>query len=250
MDRINNTRVTNVNPANGSAPARRPATTGNTNKPAQQAPATQNTRANDNTVVRRNVNRQSELPANTRSFPTPGVSQASGNSPVTRDSLIRALRSSSIGSAYEANKAKMDNIADTAIRVGQQEGVDPRILFAMAMQESRCGTDTTHSGGADRARGVMGIKPSSAGAAGMRGANLEDTATNMTASARYLKVVAREARVSPSSLNSGNLGSDTWKILLSYRHGAGTIRNHGTANRSYENVGPYLRSMGVNIAPR
>lgn len=247
MCRINNTRLPNVNPSAGPAPVRRPASSA---KPVQQTAPPQNTRVADNTAVRRNVNRQSELPANTRSFPTPGVSQSSGNSPVTRDTLIRALRNSSIGSAYEANKAKMDNIADTAIRVGQQEGIDPRILFAMAMQESRCGTDTRHSGGADRARGVMGIKPSSAGAAGMRGANLEDTTTNITASARYLKVVAREARVSPSSLNSANLGSDTWKILLSYRHGAGTIRNHGTANRSYENVGPYLRSMGVNIAPR
>lgn len=189
---------------------------------------------------------------------------------IIKDTLINAIKSSDLSDKYLSsgkNKQTIDKIAEASISVGQKENVDPRLLFAIAMQESDCGTNTKHTGSA---KGAMGILPGALKAVksqpefrkGLENTTHAQLATNheksMLVAARYLKVVARELEakvnkgISEDSLGVGNLNSDTWKILSSYRWGAGAaakdLKKDGDIDKGYEKTfKDYLSSMGVNL---
>ncbi len=154
--------------------------------------------------------------------------------PVTKETLMGAIESDNgpgglaaklTGKGGAANRAKFEKIAETCIKVGQKEGVDPRILFAMAMQESDCGLNTKHS---SSAMGVTGMKPSSAPDRSAR-TKLDDPEVCLTQTARYLKgQLVRELKakghdVSAADVAPGANNAGTAKLLLAYRYGAGAL---------------------------
>lgn len=186
--------------------------------------------------------------------------------PITRDALMGAieadngpdgLASKLEGKRGPANRKKFEEIADLCIKIGNEENVDPRILFAMAMQESDCGLNTRHS---SSATGVTGMKPSSAPDASAR-RHLNDPETCLRQTARYLKgQIVREMNapgrnhgVSAADLAPGNNNDNTAKILLAYRYGAGgansRLRSSSIADlrttSDYSNVFRHMRDMGL-----
>lgn len=151
--------------------------------------------------------------------------------PVTKETLMGAIAADN-GPGGLASKlsnpksrATFEKIAETCIKVGQKEGVDPRILFAMAMQESDCGLNTKHS---SSAQGVTGMKPTSAPDRSARG-KLSDPEVCLTQTARYLKgqlvreLNAKGHNVSAADVAPGANNSGTEKLLLAYRYGAGAL---------------------------
>lgn len=250
-------------------PIERPDNVRRTSAPTSQPPAQrpQNTPSQPpqdqkNTVQVRNTRQAAMNPVSTN---------FSGGGGVTRDTLMNALGRSDLASRLSnpANRRTMENIADKCIEVGRRENVDPRLLFAMAMQESDCGLSLDHAGSAT---GAMGIMPGALRAVmadrtlsrGLEGTSHSQLRNNhdksITVAARYLKVAAREFEsatrgntgVSASDLAPGNLGPDTWKILASYRHGAGAAARDYNADRDidrgYErDFQNYLRLLNVNI---
>lgn len=228
-------------------------------------------------AAKSNVNvsnsKKSNMSPVAKSFPTPP--QQRGATPtVTRDTLLGALRRSDIASLYNnpANRPAMERIADLAISVGQRENVDPRLLFAMAMQESNGGLSLDHPGSAT---GAMGIMPDaltavqrdpvlSQGLKETRHSSLRnDPEKSMVVAARYLKIAAREfeaqttgnSGVTASDLAPNNLSKDTWAILASYRHGARNAAKDYNADkkidRGYEPAFQnYLRLLNVNIVSK
>ncbi|MFN4149591.1 MAG: transglycosylase SLT domain-containing protein [Candidatus Sericytochromatia bacterium] len=218
----------------------------------------------------KSTNNTSKLSSGNAQAIFPIFEQTPTNTGITKDTLITAIKNSDLSDKYEGNsksKETMDRIAEASISVGQKENVDPRLLFAIAMQESDCGTNTKHAGSA---KGAMGILPGALKAVksqpefkkGLESTTHAQLATNheksMVVAARYLKVAARELEakvnkgISEDSLGVGNLNSDTWKILSSYRWGAGAaakdLKKDGDIDKGYEKTfKDYLSSMGVNL---
>ncbi|MGE3725915.1 MAG: hypothetical protein AB7I41_10215 [Candidatus Sericytochromatia bacterium] len=162
------------------------------------------------------------------------VSFPDSGGPVTKETLMGAieadngpggLASKLTGKSGAANRAKFEKIAETCVKVGQKEGVDPRILFAMAMQESDCGLNTRHN---SSAQGITGMKPTSAPDRSAR-TKLADTEVCLTQTARYLKgQLVRELKakghdVSAADVAPGANNAGTAKLLLAYRYGAGAL---------------------------
>lgn len=191
-------------------------------------------------------------------------------SSVTKDTLINAIKSSDLAEKYESSsssKKTIDSIAELSISVGERENIDPRLLFAIAMQESDCGTNTKHAGSA---KGAMGILPAALTSVkrdptfkkGLENTTHAQLSTNheksLIVASRYLKIATRELEakvksgISEDSLSIGNLNYDTWKILSSYRWGAGTaskdLKKDGDIDKGYEKTfKKYLESMGINL---
>lgn len=190
------------------------------------------------------------------------------NGPVTRETLIQGILSDTgpggLAEAYNdpRKRAKFEEVADLCLTVGQRENVDPRILFAMAMQESDCGLNTRHS---SSAQGVTGMKPSSAPDASAR-RNLSNIETCLTQTARYLKgqlvreLSNRGYEVSAADVAPGANNSGTQLLLLSYRYGSGGLNQQLTRlNREdkmaalaqfaptsdYANVFRHMSDMGL-----
>lgn len=180
-----------------------------------------------------------QLPAG--GFPDRGVrgqQHAQSNTPVahvqssaggtTAASLISSLETirPDIHSAYVNNvrgaKAKVEEVANACIKVGREQGVDPKILFAIATQESSCGLNVRHSGSA---RGVTGVQPQ---AVTDKGANLRNPEVCIRQTAKYLKGRLVDElqghkpnfHISPSSLSNAS-SNEAKLIILSYRFGAG-----------------------------
>jgi hypothetical protein len=162
------------------------------------------------------------------------ISFPAGSGAITRDTLMGAVTSDNgpnglasklKGPHGAANKAKFEKIADTCIKVGNKEGVDPRILFAMAMQESDLGLNTRHNSSAE---GITGMKPTSAPDRSAR-TKLSDPEVCLTQTARYLKgQLVRELKakghdVSAADVAPGARTEGTAKLLLAYRYGAGAL---------------------------
>lgn len=180
---------------------------------------------------------------------------------ITRETLMAAIAADNGPGGLAArlnnprDRATFERIADLAIRVGQQEGIDPRILFAMAMQESDCGLNTNHG---SSAQGITGIKPSSAPDRSAR-SRLNDPEVALTQTARYLKgqlvreLKARGHNVSAADLAPGVNNDNTAMLLLAYRFGAGglnqRLRNSSLADlirhSDYAPVFRHLQDMGL-----
>lgn len=158
----------------------------------------------------------------------------SSGGPVTKETLMGAiaadngpggLASKLTGKGAAANRATFEKLAETSIKVGKKEGVDPRILFAMAMQESDGGLNTKHN---SSAMGVTGMKPSSAPDRSAR-TKLDDPEVCLTQTARYLKgqlvreLNAKGHSVSAADVAPGANTAGTAKLLLAYRYGAGAL---------------------------
>lgn len=183
------------------------------------------------------------------------------DSEVTRDTLMAAIRADNGPGGLApllSNRAKrqtFENIADTCIKVGEKQGVDPRILFAMAMQESDCGLNTRHS---SSAQGVTGMKPTSAPDRSARG-SLSNPEVCLTQTAKYLKgQLVRELRakghsVSAADMAPGVRNSGTEKIMLAYRFGAGGVNTklrraslqHLVTTSDYKHVFRHMKNMGL-----
>ena len=192
--------------------------------------------------------------------------KAAESAGITKESLLNVFKDSDLAPKLESDKKTIENIADLCVKVGKKENVDPRLLFAIAMQESDCGTNKNHAGSA---KGAMGILPGAFKAVsenknlneGLKGTTHSQLATNdekcITIAARYLKIAAKELDshgidVSANDLKSNNLSENTWKILSAYRWGAGTvasdIRKDGDIDKSYEqDFRTYLQDMDVDI---
>lgn len=202
--------------------------------------------------------------------PVAGNLNFSGGS-VTRETLMGALAKSDLGSKLSspANKKTFEKIADKCIEIGKKENVDPRLLFAMAMQESDCGLSLTHAGSATGAMGIMpgalkSVLADKTLSKGLEGTKLSELKNNhdksITVAARYLKVAAREFEantkgntgVSSADLAPGNLSTKTWSILAAYRHGSGAAAKDynadGVINKGYEkDFQDYLKLLNVKI---
>lgn len=184
-----------------------------------------------------------------------------GDDTVTSEDLMAAIAADNgpggLASKLTSKSARQtfQNIADICIRVGRQQGVDPRILFAMAMQESDCGLNTRHN---SSAQGVTGMKPTSAPDASARG-KLSNPEVCLTQTAKYLKgQLVRELRakghnVSASDLAPGTHNSGTEKIMLAYRFGAGGVNSklkkatlqHLVTHSDYKHVFRHMKNMGL-----
>lgn len=180
---------------------------------------------------------------------------------VTRETLMAAIRADNGRGGLApllSNSAKrqtFENIADICIRVGQKEGVDPRILFAMAMQESDCGLNTRHN---SSAQGVTGMKPSSAPDQSARN-RLSNPEVCLTQTAKYLKsslvreLNARGHQVSAADIAPGAHTEGTQKLLLAYRFGAGGVNTklrsaslqQLVTSTDYKNVFRHMKNMGL-----
>lgn len=189
------------------------------------------------------------------------VGAASGG--VTQQSLINSLRTirPDIAQEYDNNPAarkKIDEVARASIEVGREQNVDPKILFAMATQESTCGLNPKHS---SSAKGVTGMKPTSAPD---KGVNLNDPKTCLTQTAKYLKTTLVNElnskqdkkghhyyNVSANDLRPGTNNNNTKLLLMAYRFGAGgadtkvhhNVNNAPTSARDYKRVFNHIAAI-------
>lgn len=153
--------------------------------------------------------------------------RSAGEGEITAARLIASLETSrpDIYEKYKTDptsRAKIEEVAKACIQVGKEQGVSPKILFAMATQESACGLNVHHSGSA---RGVTGVQPQ---AHTNKKLNLSNVKDCLTQTALYLKgPLVRElnghnSRYNISASDLANPNSDKAKILmLAYRYGAG-----------------------------
>ncbi|PIQ23072.1 hypothetical protein COW36_09870 [bacterium (Candidatus Blackallbacteria) CG17_big_fil_post_rev_8_21_14_2_50_48_46] len=188
--------------------------------------------------------------------------ERSAADPVTKETLMGAIAADNGPGGLASklsnskNRATFEKIAETCIKVGEKENVDPRILFAMAMQESDCGLNTKHS---SSAQGITGMKPSSAPNRSAR-TQLGNYEVCLTQTARYLKgQLVRElnakghSSVSAADVAPGANNNDTAKLLFSYRFGAGALNQklrkntvEGLVRHSdYSNVFRHMNDMGL-----
>ncbi len=239
---------------------------GNLNqKKAAATGITESTPAQLNTTSKNQVNNYQQTPlekVNSFSFDKKDTK-------VTTDFLMNVIKNSDLASEYNNPKSRklMEKIAEECINVGEKENVDPRLLFAIAMQESDCGTNVSHKGGS--AHGAMGILSGALKAvlkdkelnSELKGTTLSQLNTDhhkcITVAARYLKISTKELKnqgikVFANDLAPNNLNGNTWKILSAYRWGAGTaskdIKKDGDIDKGYEkDFRNYLKSLNINI---
>lgn len=222
--------------------------------PAPQTPTRQ-------PAAQKDVNRAGRFVSHTTEARQVAFPDRSAGGPVTRETLMAAIAADNGPGGLAArlsnprNRATFERIADLALRVGQREGVDPRILFAMAMQESDCGLNTRHG---SSAQGITGMKPTSAPDRSARN-RLSDPEVCLTQTARYLKgqlvreLNARGHNVSATDVAPGANNDNTAKLLFAYRFGAGGLNQRlrttsisDLVQRSdYAPVFRHLQDMGL-----
>ncbi len=111
-------------------------------------------------------------------------------------------------------------------RAGQKEGVDPRLLHAVILQESRYKADAESYAGA---QGLMQLMPATAARFGVR--NIFDPRQNIEAGTRYMRFLL------------DRFDGDVRLALAGYNAGEGAVDRYGRRVPPYRETQEYVRRI-------